>query len=79
MSPPTTVTCATPPVDNSRGLKVQSASVRSSSSDVLSAVSPTTITSPNNDDCGANTGASAPAGNCSPIPASFSATICRAR
>ena len=78
-SPPSTATCATPPVESRRGRTAQSASVRRSSIDVLSAVSPTMSTSPSIDDCGPSVGLPTPSGRSAAAAESFSATIWRAR
>ena len=77
--PPMTVTWATPPVESSRGRIVQSASVRSSSSEVLSEVRPIIISSPRMDDCGPSVGVPTLFGSVSFSAASFSDTIWRAR
>ena len=74
-----TVTWATPPVESSRGRIVQSASVRSSSSEVLSEVRPIIISSPRMDDCGPSVGVPTLFGSVSFSAASFSDTIWRAR
>ncbi|OAV63705.1 hypothetical protein Barb4_04819 [Bacteroidales bacterium Barb4] len=74
-----TATCATPPVDKRRGRNVQSASVRRSSSEVLSAVSPIIMISPKIDDWGPSVGLPAVSGSDSPTTDSFSDTIWRAR
>ena len=58
---------------------VQSASVRRSSIEVLSAVSPTISTSPSMDDCGPSVGRPTLSGKSSSTVANFSDTICRAR
>ena len=79
MSPPNTATCDTPPVDISRGRPVQSANVRKSVIDVLSAVRPTMRTSPKIDDCGPKVGCPTLSGRVSFTAASFSETIWRAR
>ena len=73
-----TATCATPPVESRRGRIVQSASVRKSCNEVLSAVKPIIIISPSIDDCGPKVGCPAVAGRTSPSVANFSDTICRA-
>ena len=78
MSPPMTVACATPCVESSRGRIVQSASVRSSSSDVVSDVSDTIIISPSMDDCGPSVGRPTVSGKASDSVDNFSETICRA-
>ena len=58
---------------------VQSAIVRSSCIDKESEVSPTMSISPSIDDWGPRVGCPAVVGSCSPMEASFSETICRAR
>ena len=78
-SPPSTATCATPPVARRRGRMVQSAIVRKSLSDVVSAVRATNISSPRIDDCGPIVGWPAVAGRLPVIVDSFSDTVCRAR
>ena len=78
MSPPITATCATPPVDNKRGRIVQSAIVRKSCKEVLSAVNPKIIISPKMEDCGPRVGCPTLLGKTSPNVDSFSDTIWRA-
>ena len=74
-----TVTCATPPVESSRGRMVQSARVRSEPSEVVSAVRPMNMTSPMMLDCGPRVGCPTPSGRASPMVANFSDTIWRSR
>ena len=78
MSPPNTDTWATPPIDSSLGLMVQSAKVRRSNIEVLSAVRPTISTSPSIDDCGPSVGVPTLSGSSLAIADSFSETICLA-
>ena len=78
ISPPMTVTCATPPVESSRGRMFQSAMVRSSCSEVLSEVRPTIISSPRIDDCGPRVGFPTLSGSVALTAANFSETIWRA-
>ena len=77
-SPPMTTTCATPPVAKSLGRSVQSAMVRKSICEVLSAVRLISIISPMILACGAMVGLPTPTGNCSATVMIFSLTICRA-
>ena len=79
ISPPITVTWATPPVERSRGLITQSAKVRKSCKDVESDVMPSIMTSPNIEDCGPRVGVPTFAGKLSLITANFSEVIWRAR
>ena len=74
-----TATCATPPMESSRGRIVQSAKVRRSNMEVLSDVRLTIITSPKIDDCGPKVGRRTVLGNDSETVKSFSETIWRAR
>ena len=79
MSPPITATCATPPVESRRGRMTQSAIVRRSCIEVVSAVRPIIISSPRMEACGPSVGLPTPEGRDSPTIAIFSLTIWRAR
>ena len=78
MSPPMTLTWLTPPMARRRGRTTFSAMVRSSVSDVLSAVRPTMSISPRIDERGPSTGVATPAGRASATVPRRSVTIWRA-
>ncbi len=71
-----TATCETPATESKRGRRVQSASVRSSSSEVSPVeVRPIIIISPRMEDCGPRVGCPAVGGSSSATEASLSETI----
>ena len=76
MSPPRTVTWATPPSDRSLGLMLQSAMVLRSRRDVVSERSPIIIISPRMEVCGPSVGFPQVGGREPLTSASFSETIC---